>query len=95
MDMPPIRPKLIRPASGTANDGGSKSNGGYLPRDVSNKQKKYQFKVSDETQMLFGEDVEVEQKTLSNILKEIFLHIYKFIIKFFTPKSKQRSSFKA
>jgi hypothetical protein len=90
MDMLPIRPTggdYIKPATSTTNDGGSKSQSGYIPRGE-RKEKKDELIVSDESKRLIGEDnIELEESHfLENIfaaIKEFFASLIKFILKIF------------
>jgi len=97
MDLLPIKPSnnLIRPATSTANDGGSKSQSGYI--NVRTGEKNDELKLSDEGKRLIGEDPVVDDKSFLNAIKDFFLSILKFIKKVFSfklpsfnfPKKKQ------
>jgi len=97
MDLIPIKPSnnLIRPATSTANDGGSKSQSGYI--NVRTGEKSDELKLSDEGKRLIGEDPVVDDKSFLNAVKEFFLSILRFIKKVFSfklppfhfPKKKQ------
>lgn len=82
MDMLPIRPtgsEYIKPATSTANDGGSKGQGGYI--NLSG-HKEDQFNTSDESKRLIGEDPVVEDNALSFNIKEFFAKIIKAVMNF-------------
>ncbi len=87
MDMRPIQPgkvDLIRPTISTANDGGSKSQGGYINIRGDDGDK---IEISEETKRLLGEDaVEVEETNPWNVIKEFFLSLITAILKFFGLK---------
>lgn len=76
MDLLPIKPNnnLIRPATGTANDGGSKSQGGYINVRSGQQEK---IIISDESKRLIGEDPVVDEKSLFLIIKEFVLKFFK------------------
>jgi len=98
MDMLPIKPvsnNLIKPTTGTANDGGSKSQSGYINTRTS--EKTDELTLSDESKRLIGEDPVEEEKSFLTALKEFFLNLLKNIGKFFKifsfkfPEKKQVS----
>ena len=73
MDMLPIKPtsnNLIRPTTGTANDGGSKSQGGYINVRTG---KTDELKISDEGKRLIGDDPVVDEKSFLTVIKEFIL----------------------
>jgi len=86
MDLIPIKPtsNLIRATTGTANDGGSKSQSGYI--NVRTGEKNDELKLSDEGKRLIGEDPVVDDKSFLNAVKEFFLSIFRFIKKVFSFK---------
>lgn len=89
MDMLPIQPmknNLIKPTTGTANDGGSKSQGGYI------NVRGDEVTISDESKRLMGEDPVVEERSFFIILKDFIISFIKKIIKlvlFMLPEKKQ------
>lgn len=91
MDMLPIRPsggEYIKPATSTANDGGSKSQSGYIPRGE-RKEKKDEIIVSDETKRLLGEDPVIEEEnSLFDSIKEFFASLIKAVSKLFSFQPK-------
>jgi hypothetical protein len=94
MDLIPIQPtgnNLIRPATGTANDGGSKSQGGYI--NVRTGKKNDELQISDEGKRLIGEDpVDDDEKSFLTVIKEFILSVFRYIVKLFSfiklPKKK-------
>jgi hypothetical protein len=81
MDMLPIRPPggdYIKPATSTANDGGSKSQSGYMPRGE-RKEKKDEIIVSAESKRLIGDDTIIVEE--SHIFEDFFSKIKNFISK--------------
>ena len=91
MDLIPIqsnRNELIRPATATANDGGSKSQSGYIKRAVKNDE----IKISEECKRLVGEDPFIEEKNFAAIIKEFILSLFKQIktvLSFKIPSERQ------
>jgi len=89
MDMLPIQPgrvDLIRPTIGTANDGGSKSQGGYM--NVRDEDGGDTIELSDETKRLLGEDLPIEDSSTDfESLKKFFMAIIKAILNFFGIKT--------
>ena len=91
MDMLPIKPvsgDTIRPATGTANDGGSKSQGGYI--NLSG-QKEDEFKVSDESKLLIGEEPDEEQSDVFAGIKEFFMKIIQAVKKLFGLRASEEN----
>jgi len=88
MDILPIKPtsNLIKPATGTANDGGSKSQGGYINVRTGKSEKSDELNISDESKRLIGEDPVIDEKSFITAIKEFFLSIFKFIVKIFSFK---------
>lgn len=88
MDMLPIRPTktdLIRPTISTANDGGSKSQSGYINvRDEGGDR----IELSDEMKRLMGEEnIEaVEENSSWEAIKQFLSSIINAILKFFGIK---------
>ncbi|MEI8389894.1 MAG: hypothetical protein WCG23_08415 [bacterium] len=93
MDMLPIKPtsnNLIRPTTGTANDGGSKSQGGYINVRTG---KTDELKISDEGKRLIGDDPVVDEKSFLTVIKEFILLVLNTISKIFSfkiPKNKRK-----
>jgi len=90
MDLIPIQPhrsELIKPTVATANDGGSKSQSGYIKRAVKNDE----VKISDEIKRLIGEDPVIEEKNFAGIIKEFILSLFrriKSVLNFKFPEKK-------
>jgi len=89
MDMLPIRPggsESIKPATSSENDGGSKSQSGYVNVRIG-KEEKDEFTGSDESKRLIGDDFEDEGKGFD--IKEFFLSLIRAVLKFlgFAPNS--------
>lgn len=83
MDMLPIKPtsnNLIRPTTSTANDGGSKSQGGYI--NVRTGEKNDEIKLSEESKRLIGEDPVIDEKSFLTIIKEFILSFFRNILNF-------------
>lgn len=86
MDMLPIKPvsgDTIKPTTGTANDGGSKSQSGYI--NLSG-QKEDEFRVSEESKLLIGEEPEPKVKDIFAEIKKFFMKIIRAVKKFFGLK---------
>jgi len=88
MDLIPIKPtsNLIRATTGTANDGGSKSQSGYI--NVRTGEKNDELKLSDEGKRLIGEDPVIDDKSFLDAVKNFFRSIFQFIKKIFSFKIK-------
>lgn len=91
MDMLPIQPNkngFIRPTIATANDGGSKSQSGYIKRAEKNDK----LNISDESKRLIGEEQEIEEENNNFLidllisLKDFILSLFKFISKILSFK---------
>ena len=87
MDLIPINPignNLIKAATGTQNDGGSKSQGGYV--NARTGENKNELKISDEGKRLIGEDPVIDEKSFFDVLKEFILSLLRSITKIFSFK---------
>lgn len=92
MDMLPIKPianNLIKATTGTANDGGSKSQSGYI--NVRTGDGGDELKLSDESKRLIGEDPVIEDDksfllNFLNKLKEFFVSLFKKVFALFNFK---------
>ncbi len=93
MDMLPIKPSnnLIKPTIGTANDGGSKSQSGYVNVRTGQPEGD-KIQISDESKRLIGEDPIIEEKNFFEVLKEFFIKIFRSISKIFSFKLTEKSS---
>jgi hypothetical protein len=90
MDLIPIQPtgnNFIKPATSTANDGGSKSQSGYINTRIGNND---ELKLSEESKRLIGEDPVVEEKSFLIIIKEFIISLVKKIIKILSFKSPEK-----
>jgi len=88
MDLLPIKPSsnLIKPATSASNDGGSKSQSGYINVRTGKPEKTDEVNISDEGKRLIGDDPVVDEKSFITAIKEFFLLIFRFIKKIFSFK---------
>lgn len=89
MDILPIKPtsnNLIRPTTGTANDGGSKSQSGYINVRTGKPEKNDELTISDEGKRLIGEDPVIDEKSFLLSIKEFLLSLWNRFLKIFSFK---------
>jgi len=94
MDLLPIQPisnNLIKPTTGTANDGGSKSQGGYVNVRTGKNEKTDKITISEESKRLIGEDPVIDEKSLFTIIKEFILSVFRNIVKIFNFKLPEKA----